>query len=112
MKSVLLYLSTSEGFKRFLTRFNAFNKVTARFVAGEKLEEAVQAIRLLNQNNIRASFDHLGESITSETQTHNEVAEYIRVLDSIHDNNLDSNVSVKLTQLGLDFNRDLCYANT
>jgi len=112
MKSVLLYLSTSEGFKQFLTRFNAFNKVTARFVAGEKLEEAVQAIRLLNQNNIRASFDHLGESITSETETHNEVAEYIRVLDSIQQNNLDSNVSVKLTQLGLDVSRDLCYANT
>jgi proline dehydrogenase len=112
MKSVLLHLSTSEGFKRFLTRFKAFNKVTARFVAGETLEEAVQAIRLLNQNNIRASFDHLGESITSETETRNEVAEYIRVLDAIQQNNLDSNVSVKLTQLGLDVSRDLCYANT
>jgi proline dehydrogenase len=112
MKSVLLYLSKSEGFKRFLTRFKAFNNVTSRFVAGEKLEDAVEAIRLLNQNNISASFDHLGESIASEAETRHEVAEYIRVLDSIHQNNLDSNVSVKLTQLGLDVSRDLCYANT
>lgn len=112
MKSVLLYLSRSERFKRFLTKFKSFNKVTARFVAGERLEDAVEAIRLLNAKTIAASFDHLGESITAESETRHEVEEYIRVLDSIQDNRLDSNVSVKLTQLGLDVSRDLCYANT
>lgn len=112
LKSIFLYLSKSEGFKKFLTRFQSFNDVTHRFVAGENLQDAVEAIRQLNQKNISASFDHLGESITSEAETRNEVNEYVRVLDSIDENKLNSNVSVKLTQLGLDVGLDVCYANT
>lgn len=111
-KSALLYLSRSEGFKRFLTRFRSFNNVTHRFVAGEELADAVDAIRQLNRQGISASFDHLGESITSEVETRKEVNEYVRVLDSIDERGLDSNVSVKLTQLGLDVSQDICYANT
>lgn len=111
-KSVLLYLSNSEGFKNFLTRFKAFNNVTHRFVAGEDLKDAVEAIRQLNKKQITASFDHLGESISSEAETRVEVREYTQVLDSISMNALDSNVSVKLTQLGLDIDRKLCYENT
>lgn len=112
LKSTFLYLSKSEGFKQFLTRFKSFNNVTRRFVAGEELPDAVEAIRRLNRNNISASFDHLGESITSEAATRSEVDEYLRVLDSIEENKLNSNVSVKLTQLGLDIGLDVCYANT
>lgn len=111
-KSAFLYLSKSERFKNFLTRFRSFNNVTRRFVAGEELKDAVEAIRRLNRMGISASFDHLGESITAEAETRKEVNEYLRVLDSIHDNGLDSNVSVKLTQLGLDVSQDVCYANT
>lgn len=111
-KSVFLYLSKSDRFKNFLTRFRSFNNVTRRFVAGEDLKDAVDAIRRLNVMGISASFDHLGESITAEAKTRKEVNEYVRVLDSIHDSGLDSNVSVKLTQLGLDVSQDLCYANT
>jgi len=112
IKSGLLYLSNSERFKNFLIRFKSFNNVTRRFVAGEDLTDAVEAIRQLNRQGISASFDHLGESITAEVETRKEVGEYIRVLDSIHASGLDSNVSVKLTQLGLDVSEDLCYANT
>ena len=101
-KSALLYISRSEGFKNFLTRFQSFNNVTHRFVAGEDLKDAVEAIR---------HFDHLGESITSEAATREEVSEYVRVLDSIHENGLDSNVSVKLTQIGLDIGEELTYEN-
>jgi proline dehydrogenase len=111
-KSILLYLSNSPGFKTFLTRFKAFNNVTHRFVAGEELADAVAAIRQLNTKRIRASFDHLGESISSEVETRAEVEEYTHVLDAISENALDSNVSVKLTQLGLDISPDLCYDNT
>jgi proline dehydrogenase len=111
-KSVFLYLSKSERFKKFLTRFRSFNNVTRRFVAGEDLADAVEAISQLNRQGISASFDHLGESINSEAETRQEVDEYIRVIESIDSNKLDSNVSVKLTQLGLDVSQDLCYANT
>ncbi len=110
-KSLLLYLSESNGFKNFLTRFKSFNNVTHRFVAGEDVAEAVEAVRQLNSKAISASFDHLGESIKSESETRQEVREYLRVLDLIEKNGLESNVSVKLTQLGLDIDQELCYEN-
>ena len=111
-KSLLLYLSTSEGFKDFLTRFKSFNNVTRRFVAGEEMAEAVEAIRQLNKKSISATFDHLGESIFKEEETRAEVREYQRLLTAIDSGGLDSNVSVKLTQLGLDIGNELCYDNT
>jgi proline dehydrogenase len=86
--------------------------VTRRFVAGEELSDAVEAIRNLNRKHITASFDHLGESISSEAETRAEVKEYLRVLDNIAGNALNSNVSVKLTQLGLDIGQEICYENT
>lgn len=110
-KSALLYISRSEGFKNLLTRFQSFNNVTRRFVAGEETKDAVEAIQHLNKKRISASFDHLGESISSEAATRDEVAEYVRVLDSINENGLDSNVSVKLTQIGLDIDEKLTYEN-
>ena len=112
IKSALLYLSTSDGLKNFLTRFKSFNNVTRRFVAGENLADATHAIRELNRKRITASFDHLGESITSEVEARAEVQEYLKVLASISENALDSNVSVKLSQLGLDINPGLCFENT
>jgi proline dehydrogenase len=111
-KSIFLYLSTNDAFKSFLTRFKSFNNVTRRFVAGEQLADAVAAIKMLNQKHMTASFDHLGESIRSEAETRNEVDEYLRVLEGINQNSLDSNVSVKLTQLGLDVSSTLTYQNT
>jgi len=111
LKSTLLYLSRSQGFKSFLTRFKSFNAVTRRFVAGEDLPDAIEAIRALNSKKISATFDHLGESITAEPETLREVREYQRMLAQIGSTGIDSNVSVKLTQIGLDISRDLCYRN-
>lgn len=112
MKSALLYMSASEGLKNFLTKFKSFNNVTQRFVAGEEIPEAVAAIRQLNNNGITATFDHLGESIFKEEATREEVREYQRLIAAIKQHALDSNVSVKLTQLGLDIDKELCYENT
>jgi proline dehydrogenase len=111
IKTLLLYLSTNESSKKFLARFESFNNVTRRFVAGENLADAVVAIKQLNRNGISASFDHLGEAISDRRATHEEVEEYLRVLNTIRDHRLNSNVSVKLTQLGLDISPDLCFEN-
>ena len=112
MKSALLYMSTSEGLKNFLTRFKSFNNVTRRFVAGEEMAAAIAAIKQLNAKNISATFDHLGESISKESETRDEVREYQQLIQAISDHSLNSNVSVKLTQLGLDISNELCYENT
>jgi proline dehydrogenase len=110
-RTALLYLSRQDGLKDLLTRFDALRRITGRFIAGENIDDAMAAIRDLNAVGITASFDHLGESITSEAEAEQEVREYLRVLGRIEDAGINSNVSVKLTQLGLDIDEDLCYRN-
>ncbi|HZS48914.1 MAG TPA: proline dehydrogenase family protein [Blastocatellia bacterium] len=111
-KSALLYLSRQEGLRDVASRSSTFQKITKRFVAGETLEEALGAIRDLNSKGITASFDHLGESIKSASEADGEVTEYNRILQTIDRERLHSNVSVKLTQLGLDIDPEICYQNT
>jgi proline dehydrogenase len=111
MKSALLYLSEREAPKQLLTRVPLFNKMTQRFVAGETIGEASAAIRELNSRGITATFDHLGEAIKNEAEARAEVEMYERILDRIESDGLDSNVSLKLTQLGLDISQELCVAN-
>jgi proline dehydrogenase len=111
MKSVLLFLSEREAPKKLLTSVGVFNRMTHRFVAGETLDEAVQAIKDLNAKGISATFDHLGEAIHSEAEARTEVDVYRKILDRIESEKLDSNVSLKLTQLGLDISQEFCVEN-
>jgi proline dehydrogenase len=111
-KSALLYLSRQEGLRDVASKLSIFQKVTRRFVAGENLEEALPAIRELNAKGNTASFDHLGESITNAADADIEVQEYTRIFETIDREGLKSNASVKLTQIGLDIDQELCYRNT
>ena len=110
-RNTLLYLSRHEGLKDFATRFKPFQKMTTRFVAGEDIEETVAAIRALNRIGCTASFDHLNESVTRVEETEGEVREYLRILARIDDTGIRSNVSIKLTQFGLDIDPELAYRN-
>jgi proline dehydrogenase len=110
-RSALLYLSRHEGLKDFAVRFRPFKKMTRRFVAGEDIEEAIAAIREINKLGCSASFDHLNESVASEAETHEEVREYLNILARIDETGIRSNVSIKLTQFGLDIDPELAYKN-
>ena len=110
-RNALLFLSRREGLKDFATRFRTFKKMTTRFVAGESLEEAVEAIRRLNQIGCTASFDHLNESVERREETEAEVEEYLRILRAIDDTGISSNVSIKLSQFGLEIDPELAYRN-
>ena len=77
-RSALIYLSQREGLKEFATRFRPFKKLTTRFVAGETIEEAVEAIRLINADGCTASFDHLNESVTGQAEAEAEVRELLQ----------------------------------
>src|ERR1044072_4822447 len=101
-RSALLYLSRHEGLKDFAVRFRPFKKMTRRFVAGEDIEEAIAAIREINKLGCSASFDHLNESVANEAETQEEVREYLNILARIDETGIRSNVSIKLTQFGLD----------
>ena len=110
-RSTLLFLSRQEGLKDFATRFSPFKRMTTRFVAGEDIEEAIAAIRDLNAKGCAASFDHLNESVTSAAETDEEVREYLQVLSRIDETGIRSNVSIKLTQFGLEIDPELAYNN-
>jgi proline dehydrogenase len=110
-KSALIYLSRKEGLKDFATHFRPFKKLTTRFVAGETVEEAVAMIRQINNDGATASFDHLNESVDRESEAEQEVREYLRILARIDETGIQSNVSIKLTQFGLDLDAELAYKN-
>jgi proline dehydrogenase len=110
-RSALIYLSRQEGLKDFAARFRPFKKLTTRFVAGETIDEAVAAIRELNAEGCSASFDHLNESVANASEAEAEVKEYLRVLSRIDDTGINSNVSIKLTQFGLELDPELAYNN-
>ena len=110
-RSALIYLSRQEGLKDFAARFSLFKKLTTRFIAGESSDEAVAAIREVNAHGCSASFDHLNESVSSTAETEAEVREYLDVLRRIDETGINSNVSIKLTQFGLEIDPELAYRN-
>jgi proline dehydrogenase len=111
-RTALLYLSRQHRLKRVVSTLPGFKQLVRRFIAGETIETAIAAVRELNQLGIAATLDHLGESITSEAATEQEVREYQRALQQLAASQVNSNVSVKLTQLGLDIGEPLCLRNT
>ena len=110
-RSTLLFLSRHEGLKDFATRFQPFQRMTSRFVAGEDLETTIGAIRELNRIGCTATFDHLNEAVTNPAETESEVREYKRILARIDETGIRSNVSIKLTQFGLSIDPELAYRN-
>lgn len=83
----------------------------SRYIAGEKLEDAVRTVRDLNSKNILATMDVLGEDTTNVDEANAAVEEAIKVLETINKENLQSTLSIKLTQIGLKLDYDLCLNN-
>jgi len=107
LRALLLYLSSAKWAKDIVTHMGLARRVARRFVAGETREEAEGAVRALNARGIRASCDVLGESVTDAAMARAAVARYLELIDCIHRHGLDSEVSLKLTQLGLDIDLEL-----
>lgn len=101
-RSLFLALSRSTLLQRLATGLPLVRTMVRRFVAGETLDEAVAAVRALNDEGLMATLDHLGENVTSETEARDSTNEILDLVAAIEEEGLDSGVSVKLTQLGLD----------
>jgi proline dehydrogenase len=86
-------------------------RLAARFVAGDTFADGLEAGRRINREGIAVTFDRLGESVTSLAEAEVSRDEYLRVLDEIFANHLDANVSIKLTQFGMDISEQACRAN-
>ncbi len=111
LRAFFLYLSHAIWARALITRFRFARQAASRFVAGETADDAIVAIRALNAKGITATVDHLGESVTNEAEAAQAADDYIHILDKIAASGVRSNVSVKLTQLGLDIDTDFCARN-
>jgi proline dehydrogenase len=83
-------------------------RVARRYIAGETLADAVRVARNLNSKGFRATMDILGEDVHHLDQAHAAAKSYRTLLDELHRQRLDSNVSVKLTQMGLKVDKQEC----
>jgi proline dehydrogenase len=111
MRSGLLWLSEQQKVFNFVRRNGLARKFASRFVAGETIEEAVGVAHELGDRGIKSSLDLLGESVEAEAEALAARDQYLAMLDRMAAQGVEVNVSVKLTQMGLDIDEDLCSAN-
>ena len=112
MRQGILWLSERQGIFNFVRRNGLARKFASRFVAGETIDSAVAAARDLARRGITTSLDLLGESVTAEAEAVAARDQYLAMLDRMSAApGVEVNVSVKLTQMGLDIDEDLCAAN-
>jgi proline dehydrogenase len=86
-------------------------RISRRYIAGEELEDAIRAIRDLNEQGCKATVDVLGESTQSERDAAEMLDQYKRVIDALDEHGLESGISVKPTGLGITLDEDLCRRN-
>src|SRR5579871_2861415 len=102
LRSAFIALSHNRSLRRFLEHSALGTRLSARFIAGLTLENALQVAESVNRQGISVTLDSLGESVTSEFEAHRAAEVYHQLLDAIAARKLDANISVKLTQMGLE----------
>jgi proline dehydrogenase len=110
-KTFFLSLSRSEQVRQAAMRLGPARKMARRFIAGETLDEAIAAVQSLNGQGHLATLDHLGENVTSETEARDATTSVLDLLETIEASGVQSGVSVKLTQLGLELSPALAAEN-
>jgi proline dehydrogenase len=108
LRASFLYLSHRRGLQRFVTRQRLTAALAYRFVAGDTLDDAVRVMGNLNRRGWSGSLDHLGENVAEERTARAATEDYLAAFERIASERLNANVSVKLTQLGLDIAPELC----
>jgi len=111
MRALFLLLSANRQLKRWSSRSRFARAAARRFVAGDSIEQAIAAIRTMNERGLKATLDHLGENAETEAQAIAAADGYLVALDYIGQTGVQSHVSVKATQLGLDLGTAFCLAN-
>lgn len=111
MRSVFIWLSRSKRIPAFTKKRPFFWRFASRFVAGETLSDALAVVKGLNESGMMATLDHLGENVASEEEARKAAKAYVKALHALAESGLDCNVSLKLTQMGLDVSRRLCIDN-
>jgi proline dehydrogenase len=105
---MLLWASERKRVERFLTQGRLTSPVVERFVAGARLDDAIEAIRRLNEDGIGGILDLLGEGVTDPAGAAQAFDEYLESIKRIDETGIDTTVAIKLTQLGLAFDKGQC----
>jgi proline dehydrogenase len=104
----LLWASEQPAVAHFITRNRLTRHVVERFVAGDDLDDAIQVIQKLNSRGIGGILDLLGEGVTTPEGAEGAAGDYLRAIKRIEETGIRTTVSVKLTQLGLAFDKGTC----
>jgi proline dehydrogenase len=106
-RSSFIALSHHRSLRRFCENSSLGVKLSSRFIAGMKIADAIRVAENVNRQGISVTIDSLGESVTSETEAHHAAEIYHQLLDLIAARKLKANISVKLTQMGLEVSPQL-----
>ena len=110
-RSLLLAASQNAWLRERAPRMRFVRRTVQRFMPGENIADAIAAAQRLRTQGLGIVFTHLGENITSAAEATDVRRHYLKVFDLLQQNNVAAEISVKLTQLGLDLSDDLCYEN-
>jgi proline dehydrogenase len=110
LRAFFLWLSNRRWLGRLAMGTPLVRRMPYRFVAGTTLDEAVEVVRRLNADGASATLDVLGESVDDRASADRAAAQYVEAIERIAAEGLDANVSVKLTQMGLDLGVEECLA--
>jgi proline dehydrogenase len=111
LKDTLLYMAQNERLRDFVVQNRMTRSVARRFVAGETLDDAAQATRVLNKRGIQAALDLLGENVSDEREAKTSTQNYLTAIEKVKQTGIGANISIKLTALGLDISQELCEEN-
>ena len=111
LRTILIYLSQANWARQIVTRWSFVRSAASRFIAGEELDDAISVIKTLNAKNINATLDHLGEHTSNPEKAIQATDDIISIIERIHQEGVRSGVSIKLTQIGLDVDEDMCKDN-
>ena len=111
MRHTLLYLSTAAWARKLVSSIPVAQRMARRFVAGETIDDAVAITRELNSKGMPVTLNYLGESVSNTYEAMDARDEILRLLNRIHEEGLDANVSVKPSQLGLELDEQLALDN-
>jgi proline dehydrogenase len=111
LRSLFLFLSHQKHLRQWMETSPVAGRLSERFVAGRSLADAVAVTRRINGEGIAVTLDRLGENVTSLEESAASRDACLDVLDAIHEARLEANVSIKLTQFGMDLSESRCREN-
>ncbi len=111
LRSFFIYLSKASWARSLVTKWAFARRAASRFISGETMEDAIQVVQTLNKKGINVTLDHLGEHTHNPEAAENATQAILALIEKIQATGVRSNVSIKLTQIGLAVDLDLCREN-